>query len=63
MIDTARPGMPPVVTLIAAEGGGRAMLMELGVMEQRYHAVIEVISAARFERRSHGNLFGSSESH
>jgi transposase InsO family protein len=35
----------PVVTLIAA-GGGRAMLVELNVMEQRYQAVMEVISGA-----------------
>jgi transposase InsO family protein len=33
------------VTLIAAEGG-RAMLVELSVMEQRYHAVMEVVSGA-----------------
>jgi transposase len=31
--------------LFAAEGG-RAMLVELSVMEQRYHAVMEVISGA-----------------
>jgi hypothetical protein len=31
--------------LFAAEGG-RAMLVELGVMEQRYHAVMEVVSGA-----------------
>ena len=29
-----------------AAGGGRAMLVELSVMEQRYHAVMEVISGA-----------------
>jgi transposase InsO family protein len=34
-----------VVTLFAAEGG-RAVLVELSVMEQRYHAVMEVISGA-----------------
>src|SRR5215472_14484235 len=44
MLDTARPGMP-VVMLFAAEGG-RAMLVELSVMEQRYHAVMEVLSGA-----------------
>jgi transposase len=33
------------VTLFAAEGG-RAMLVELSVVEQRYHAVMEVISGA-----------------
>jgi transposase InsO family protein len=33
------------VTLFAAEGG-RAMLVELTVMEQRYHAVMEVVSGA-----------------
>jgi hypothetical protein len=44
MLDTARLGMP-VVTLFAAEGG-RAMLVELSVMEQRYHAVMEVFSGA-----------------
>jgi len=31
--------------LFAAEGG-RAMLVELSVVEQRYHAVMEVISGA-----------------
>ena len=35
----------PVVTLFAAEGG-RAMLVELSLMEQRYHAVMEAISGA-----------------
>jgi hypothetical protein len=44
MLDTARSGMP-VVTLIAA-GDGRAMLVELSVMEQCYHAVMEVASGA-----------------
>ena len=44
MLDTARPGMP-VVTQFAAKGG-RAMLVELSVMEQRYHAVMEVVSGA-----------------
>jgi transposase len=44
MLDTARLGMP-AVTLFAAEGG-QAMLVELSVMEQRYHAVMEVISGA-----------------
>jgi transposase len=29
-----------------AAGGGRAMLVELSVMEQRYHAVMEVVSGA-----------------
>jgi transposase InsO family protein len=33
------------VTLFAAEGG-RAVLVELSVMEQRYHAVMEVLSGA-----------------
>src|SRR5262249_8245744 len=33
------------VRLFAA-GGGRAMLVELSVMEQRYHAVMEVVSGA-----------------
>ena len=32
--------------LFAAEGG-RAMLVELSVMEQRYHAVMEVVSGTR----------------
>jgi hypothetical protein len=36
---------PLVVTLFAAEGG-RAMLVELSVAEQRYHAVMDVISGA-----------------
>jgi transposase InsO family protein len=44
MLDTARPGTP-VVRLFAAEGGP-AMLVELSIMEQRYHAVMEVISGA-----------------
>jgi transposase len=35
----------PVVTEFAAKGG-RAMLVELSVMEQRYHAVMEVIGGA-----------------
>jgi transposase-like protein len=30
--------------MLFAAGGGRAMLVELSVMEQRYHAVMEVIS-------------------
>ena len=29
-----------------ARYGGRAMLVELSVMEQRYHAVMEVVSGA-----------------
>jgi hypothetical protein len=33
------------VTSFAAEGGW-AMLVELSVMEQRYHAVMEVVSGA-----------------
>src|SRR6516164_10702705 len=32
--------------MLFAAGGGRAMLVELSVMEQRYHAVMEVISGA-----------------
>ena len=44
MLDTACPGMP--VVMLFAAGGGRAMLVELSVMEQRYHAVVEVISGA-----------------
>jgi len=36
---------PLVVTLFTAEGG-RAMLVELSIVEQRYHAVMEVISGA-----------------
>ena len=44
MLDTACPGMP--VVMLFAAGGGRAMLVELSVMEQRYHAVMEVISGA-----------------
>jgi DNA invertase Pin-like site-specific DNA recombinase len=36
---------PLIVTLFAAEGG-RAMFVELSVVEQRYHAVMEVISGA-----------------
>jgi hypothetical protein len=38
------------VTLFAAEGG-RAMLVELSVVEQRYHAVMEVISGAPVPHR------------
>jgi hypothetical protein len=45
MLDTARPGTSRR-GLIATGGGGRAMLVELSVMEQRYHAVMEVISGA-----------------
>ena len=41
------PGMP-VVMLFAAEGG-RAMLVELSVAEQCYHAVMEVIVAPVIE--------------
>jgi len=33
------------VTLFAAEGG-RAVLVELSIMEQRYHVVMEVVSGA-----------------
>lgn len=33
------------MTLFAAKGG-RAVLVELSVMERRYHAVVEVISGA-----------------
>src|SRR6266516_7646047 len=32
--------------MLIAAGGGRAMLVELSVMEQRYHAVMEVVSGA-----------------
>jgi transposase InsO family protein len=32
--------------MLIAAGGGRAMLVELSVMEQRYHAVMEVISGS-----------------
>lgn len=32
--------------MVFATEGGRAMLVELSVMEQRYHAVMEVISGA-----------------
>jgi hypothetical protein len=39
------------VTLFAAEGG-RAMLVELSVMEQRYHAVMEVVSGAALRQGS-----------
>jgi transposase InsO family protein len=44
MLDTARLGMPRR-DRFAAEGG-RAMLVELSVVEQRYHAVMEVVSGA-----------------
>jgi hypothetical protein len=37
------------VMLFAVEGG-RAMLVELSVMEQRYHAVMEVVSGASDQR-------------
>jgi hypothetical protein len=43
MLDTARLGMP---RRDADCGGGRAMLVELSVTEQRYHAVMEVVSGA-----------------
>ena len=46
MLDTAPArACPLIVTLFAAEGG-RAMLVELSVVEQRYHAVMEVLSGA-----------------
>jgi len=32
--------------MLFAVEGGRAMLVELSVMEQRYHAVMEVVSGA-----------------
>jgi hypothetical protein len=32
--------------MLFAAAGGRAMLVELSVVEQRYHAVMEVISGA-----------------
>ena len=44
MLDTARLGMP--LRDLVHGGGGRAMLMELSVMEQRYHAVMEAASGA-----------------
>src|SRR5215472_417070 len=44
MLDTARPGMPR--RDVVRGGGWPAMLVELSVMEQRYHAVMEVISGA-----------------
>ena len=44
MLDTARPGMP--VGMLIAGRDGRGMLVGLSVMEQRYHAVIEVVSGA-----------------
>jgi len=44
MLDTARRACP-AATLIAA-GDGQGMFVELSVMEQRYHAVMEVVSGA-----------------
>jgi hypothetical protein len=41
---TRPPGAPEVILFAAA--GGRAMLMELSVMEQCYHGVMEVVSDA-----------------
>jgi hypothetical protein len=32
--------------MLSAAEGGRAVLVELSVMEQRYHAVMEVVSGA-----------------
>jgi hypothetical protein len=49
MLDTARPGMPrrDVVRGEGWPGHARPQLVELSVMEQRYHAVMEVVSGAR----------------
>jgi hypothetical protein len=44
MHDTARLGMPR--RDVDRGRGGLAILVELGVMEQRYHAVMEVVSGA-----------------
>ena len=41
MLDTARPGMSR--REVDRGGGGRAMLVELSVMEQCCHTVMEVI--------------------
>ena len=51
MLDTARLGIPAVI-VFAAEGG-RAMLVELSVMEQRYHGVMEVVSGASVTEVAH----------
>src|SRR6185437_1109715 len=44
MLDTARPGMPR--RDVVRGRGWPAMLVELSVMEQHYHAVMEVVSGA-----------------
>ena len=44
MLDTARLGMPAVRSFAA--GVGQAMLVELSVMEQRYHAVTMALNEA-----------------
>jgi hypothetical protein len=44
MLDTACLGMPR--REVDRGRGGRAMLVELSVMEHRYHAVMEVVSGA-----------------
>jgi hypothetical protein len=41
--------------LFAAEGG-RGMLVELSIMEQRYHAVMEVVSGAQIRDERHAML-------
>jgi hypothetical protein len=48
MLDTARLGM--ACREVDHGGGVWAMLVELSVMEQRYHAVMEVASGGAGER-------------
>lgn len=43
MLDTAGPGFDHVDVIVRVEGLG-LMLVELSVVEQRYHAVMEVLA-------------------
>ena len=45
MLDTARPGLPSGRDLVHGEGG-RAMLVELSVVEQRYHSITMALNEA-----------------
>src|ERR1700761_5050633 len=46
MLDTAPARACPLIVMVFAAEGGRAVLVELSVVEQRYHAVMEVLSGA-----------------
>lgn len=45
MLDTARPGLPSGRDLVHGEGG-RAMLVELSVVEQRYRSITMALNEA-----------------